>query len=58
MFQIQNLTNKEYILEVVPPSFKLSGILVTPNVIEMKPKSAQLFSVQYASDFRIFNGVN
>jgi len=49
VFQVQNLTNKEYMLEVTPPPLSLSGLMVTPLVLEMKGKSAGLISVTYHS---------
>lgn len=47
VFQVQNLTNKEYMLEIVPPPLKLSGLMVTPLVLEMKAKQVGLISVTY-----------
>lgn len=42
-------------LEVAPPPLQLSGLMVTPLVMEMKGKQVGLISVTYHSKFRVFN---
>jgi len=36
-------------LEIVPPPLKLSGLMITPLVIEMPPKGVGLVSCNYLS---------
>lgn len=58
VFQFQNLTNKCFMMEVAPPPLRLSGLMVTPLVIEMKEKGVNLVSVTYMSDFRHFTATS
>ncbi len=41
-------------MEFVPPPIKLSGIMMTPLVLDMKGKDVGLVSVKYQSNFRDF----
>ena len=53
--QIQNPTSKTYMVELLPPKPQLSGIMLTPVVIQIPPQKASLISIKYKAAFREFN---
>lgn len=53
--QIQNPTSKTYMVELLPPKPQLSGIVLTPVVMQIPPQKSSLISIKYKSLFREFN---
>lgn len=53
--QIENPTSKTYMVELLPPKHQLSGIMVTPVVMQIPPQKSSLVSIKYKSGFRDFN---
>lgn len=53
--QIENPTNKTYMVELIPPKHQLSGIMITPVVMQIPPQKSNLVSIKYKSEFRDFN---
>ena len=53
--QIENPSNKTYMVELCPPKPQLSGIMITPVVMQIPPQKSSLVSVKYLSSFRDFN---
>jgi hypothetical protein len=52
--QIHNPTSKTYIVELLPPKLQLSGIILTPVVMQIPPQKSSLVSIKYKSAFRYF----
>lgn len=62
-----NNSQKEHMVEIVPPNPKISGLMVNPLVMSLTPGKSTLLSVKYTSKFRdlthkfmkdMFNPVN
>lgn len=53
--QIENPTQKTYMVELLPPNPKLSGIMLTPVVMQIPPQKSSLVSIKYKAAFRDFN---
>ena len=53
--QIENPSNKTYMVELMPPKHQLSGIMITPVVMQIPPQKSSLVSVKYKAEFRDFN---
>lgn len=49
---LNNQTNKNYMIELVPPNPKLSGLMVNPLVQSLAAGKSTLVSVKYTSKFR------
>lgn len=52
VLQLNNSTQKEYIVELVPPLNAVSGLTVNPLVKNLKPGRATLVQIKYDSNFR------
>lgn len=50
--ELQNTSQKNYTVEVVPPLYKVSGILVNPLVKQLEAGRSTLVSVRFDSKFR------
>jgi hypothetical protein len=55
VLEIKNASAKNLMMEVVPPNFYLSGLLVNPLVVPLSAGRSTLLSVKYHSEFRDFN---
>jgi hypothetical protein len=55
--QIENPTQKTYIVELMPPKHQLSGIMLTPVVMQIPPHKSALVSIKFTSAFREFNAM-
>lgn len=55
VFEIKNSSNKNYLVEAVPPNLTLCGIIVNPLVIPLAAGRSSLVSFKYYSKFRDFN---
>lgn len=49
---LKNQSQKEFVVELVPPLAAVSGLTVNPLVKNLKPGAATLVQVKYDSDFR------
>jgi len=54
VFEVSNPTQKNYLIEFVPPNPKLSGLMVNPLVKELPGGRSGLISIKYTSLFREF----
>ena len=54
VFEVQNSSQKDFIVEFVQPNPKLSGLIVNPLVKDLPAHRSTLFSVKYNSQFRDF----
>lgn len=52
VLELQNTSQKNYTVEVVPPLYKVSGILVNPLVKQLEAGRSTLVSVRFDSKFR------
>ena len=52
VYSISNHSQKDYMIEIVPPNPKVSGITVNPLVNVIKSGSGTLVSMRYNSKFR------
>lgn len=52
VFSISNHSTKEYMIEMVPPNLRISGLLCNPLVSIIKPGGGALMSMRYNSKFR------
>ena len=52
VLELQNTSQKAVTVEVVPPLYKVSGILVNPLVKSLEAGRSTLVSVRYDSKFR------
>lgn len=52
VFSISNTSQKDYIVEMVPPNPRISGLMVNPLVSIIKAGSGALVSMRYNSKFR------
>ena len=50
--QVTNDSTKNYLVELVPPNLKVSGILVNPLVTDLKAGRSALICIRYNSEFR------
>lgn len=50
--QLTNDSTKNYMIELVPPNLKISGLLINPLVTELKAGKSSLVCIRYNSDFR------
>lgn len=55
VFEVKNVSQKNYMIEVVPPNFQVSGILVNPLVVPLAAGRSTLVSIKFHSKFREFN---
>lgn len=55
VFEIRNTSQKNYMLEMIPPNFQLTGILINPLVVPLSGGKSALVSFKYHSKFREFN---
>ena len=53
--QIENPTSKTYSVVLIPPNTKLSGLMITPVVMQIQPQKSKLVSIKFNSEFRDFN---
>lgn len=44
-------------VELMPPKHQLSGIMLTPVVMQIPPNKSALVSIKYTSGFREFNAM-
>jgi hypothetical protein len=49
VFEIKNISHKDYLIEAVPPNMKLSGLIVNPLVIPLAAGRSSLMSIKYIS---------
>ena len=49
MLEIKNSSIKNLLMEVVPPNYSISGILVNPLVIPLQAGRSSLLSIKYHS---------
>jgi hypothetical protein len=54
VLEIKNSSQKNLMMEVVPPNFQLSGLIVNPLVVPLSAGRSTLLSVKYHSKFREF----
>jgi len=54
VLEIKNTSQKNLIMEVVPPNYQISGIMVNPLVIPLQGGRSTLLSIKYHSKFRDF----
>ena len=52
VIELKNNSPKMMMVEVVPPNFQLSGLIVNPSVIPMAPGRMALVSLRYSAAFR------
>lgn len=52
ILEVQNLTQSEHLVEIIPPELGLSGLRVTPSNQELSKEKVGKFGIQYHSDFR------
>lgn len=50
--QVTNDSQKNYIVEIVPPSMHISGLMVNPLVTDLKAGRSALICIRYNSSFR------
>jgi hypothetical protein len=50
--ELRNTSNKVMMVELVPPNFALSGLIINPLVIPMNQGRQALVSVKYVAGFR------
>lgn len=50
--QVTNDSTKNYLVELVPPNLKVSGLLVNPLVTDLKAGRSALICIRYNSEFR------
>jgi hypothetical protein len=55
VFEIKNTSNKNYMVEAVPPNLTLCGLIVNPLVIPLGAGKSSLMSFKFNSKFRDFN---
>lgn len=53
--QIENPTQKTFMVELIPPKQMLSGIMITPVVMQIPPQKSNLVSIKFKSEFRDFS---
>lgn len=52
VMQLTNDSSKDYIIELVPPNLKISGLLINPLVTDLKAGKSSLVCIRYNSEFR------
>jgi len=52
VLQLSNDSTKNYLVELVPPNLKISGLLINPLVTELKAGKSSLVCIRYNSEFR------
>jgi len=52
VLQLSNDSTKNYLVELVPPNLKVSGLLINPLVTELKAGKSSLVCIRYNSEFR------
>lgn len=52
VISVTNLSQKEQLIEIVPPNPKVSGLTINPLVCSLKPGGGSLVSIKYDSKFR------
>ncbi len=52
VIQLSNDSTKNYMVELVPPNLRITGLLVNPLVTELKAGKSALVCIRYNSDFR------
>lgn len=52
VLQISNDSTKSYMVEIVPPNLKMSGLLINPLVTELKAGKSALVCIRFNSEFR------
>ena len=52
VLQLTNDSTKNYMVELVPPNLKISGILINPLVTELKAGRSSLVCIRFNSEFR------
>lgn len=55
VFEVSNHSQKNFLIEIVPPNPKLSGLYINPLVKQLSSGSSMLISMKYTSLFREFN---
>ena len=53
--QIENPTQKTFMVELIPPKQRLSGIMITPVVMQIPPQKSNLVSIKFKAEFREFS---
>jgi hypothetical protein len=50
--QVTNDSQKNYMVELVPPNIKIAGLIVNPLVTDLKAGRSALICIRYNSEFR------
>lgn len=55
VLEVKNTSLKNLLMELVPPNFQISGLIVNPLVVPLQAGRSSLVSIKFHSNFRDFS---